>query len=104
MSEVMSECDSLCQILVEVQRSGDRPCNLGNLEGMCQSGTEVVTLRRQKHLCLMHQPAKCLGMNDAVAIALKLGADLTLCFRETSAFGFCALGRVLRKNLVLAFF
>src|SRR5262249_22702896 len=54
---------------------GDRPADLGHLQGVCQAGAVVVARLVDQHLRLVHQPAKGRGMHDAVAIALVKGPE-----------------------------
>jgi hypothetical protein len=41
---------------------------------MREASAEVIAIRRDKDLRLVHQPAKGLGVDDAVSIALELVA------------------------------
>ena len=53
MPQIMAHSDRLRQILVEPQRPGDGPGNLGNLKRVGQAGTVMVPLRRQENLGLV---------------------------------------------------
>lgn len=72
----MSEGNCLSQILIQSQRAGDGSGNLGNLKHVGQSCAIVVTTRSEKDLGFLLQAPECLAVDDAVAVALKAGADI----------------------------
>src|SRR5512134_456299 len=59
----------------------------------------MIALRGEEHLCLVFQAAERLGVDDAIAIALKCGADAVFSLRSHSALAVGALGRNRRQNL-----
>ena len=64
--------------IIEIYKSiCNNSCNLSNLKCMSHSGSEMFILRGKEHLCLMHKPAKSLGMYYPVSVPLKLGSVLT---------------------------
>ena len=66
----------LGQILVKPKGARDDPRDLRNLQGVRQTCAIMVACRCHKNLCLVHQAAEGLGMNDAVAVSLKFGSNL----------------------------
>ena len=100
MPKIVTQGNCLSQILVQVQRPGDGPCNLGHLQSVGQSGPVVVTLGREKDLILVLQAAERLGMDNPVPIPLEFGAEITrLLFGlpTLALFCLCRLGCQLRK-------
>ena len=77
MPQIMSQSNGLRQLLVEPQRFGNRPGNLGNLQGMGQSCPVMIPHRGQKHLGFMLQAAKCLTMQNPIPIPLISRTDIT---------------------------
>ena len=71
MAEVVRERQRLRKILVEPERAGDRAGDLRHLERMGQARAEMVALVVDEDLRLVLQPAKGVGMDDAVAVALE---------------------------------
>ena len=45
MSQIVSQSDRFCQILVERQPPGDRPGNLRHIHGVSQTGPKMISLR-----------------------------------------------------------
>ena len=82
MTEIVAETDRLDEVLVEEERPADSAGNLGHLEGVGEAGPVVVTGGSDKDLGLVHQPAKTLGVEDTVAVALERGAQVALWFRR----------------------
>ena len=91
VTQIMGQRDRLHQVFVQSQRTRHGPTQLGHLQRMRHAGTEQVALVIQKHLGLVDQAAKGAGMDDAVAVALELGAGGRGALRITSA---TAVGRV----------
>ena len=58
----------------------DRAGDLGHLERVGQAGAVVVAGGGDKDLGLVHQPAEALGVEDAIAVALKRGPQVALWF------------------------
>ena len=83
MAEVVAEPDRLDEVLVEPQRARHAAGDAGRLERVGQARAVVVAFGGDEDLGLVHEPAEGLGVNDAVAVALKgraetawrLGAD-----------------------------
>ena len=76
MTQVMAQGNSLSQIFIQRQGPGDGSCDPGNLNGVGHAGAVMVTLRPQKHLGFVHQPAKRLAVNNSVRIPLIAGAHI----------------------------
>ena len=73
VTDVVAQADRLGEGLVEAEAVGDRPTDLGDLEGVGQSGDVVVTLRVHEDLRLVLQAPECLGVEDPVTVALEGG-------------------------------
>jgi hypothetical protein len=83
--EIMRQRHRLDKILVEVQRSGNAAPYLGDLKTVCQTRTEKITLMIDEDLRLVFETTKRGGMNDTVAVALKLAAQRRPVFGKTPA-------------------
>jgi len=75
MTQVVSQGDGLCQILIETERFGDRSCNLRNLKGMRQSGPVMIAHWNEKDLGFMFQSPEGLGMNNSISVVLEGGSE-----------------------------
>ena len=60
------------QIHVQAELGGDGAGDLSDFNGVGEAIAEVVGITAGEDLGLGFQPAKCAGMDDAVAIALKI--------------------------------
>ena len=80
MAQVMAHGTGFCQVLVQIQRPCHGPGDPGHLQGVGHTGAVVVAFRLQKHLGLMHQPAKGLTMYDPVGIPLVAGPHIVFHF------------------------
>ena len=76
VSEVVAEGDGFGEVFVEVQGARDGAGNLADFEGVGQAGNIVVAEGRDEYLGLVLEAAECLAVEDAVAVALVLGADV----------------------------
>ena len=79
--------------------AGNRTGNLGNLQSMSQTGAVMVAFRRQKHLCLVFEPAEGLTMDNSVTVPLKGCTQFALLFRLFAAFGVCRKHCIRRHGL-----
>lgn len=77
VTEVMTESDSLSEILIQAQTAGNSTCYLSHLEGMCQTGAVVVADRREEDLSLSFKSAEGVTVEDTIAVALEIGAVRT---------------------------
>ena len=84
VTEVMSKPDRLDKVLVKVERSADGAGNLHHLESVREASAVVVSSGRDKDLGFVHQATKTLGVEDAVAVALKCGSQIGLRVRSGS--------------------
>ena len=76
VSEVVPERRRLGQVFVELKCARDDPRDLRDLQRVRHTRAVMLIRREQKDLRLVHQPPERLGMQDTVAVALKLGAVL----------------------------
>ena len=72
VSQIVAKGYGLCQRLIEPQRPGYGPGNLGYLQRMSKPGSVVIPLRIQKYLGLVLHPAECLAVEDPIPIPLIL--------------------------------
>ena len=77
VAEVVPEADGLGEILVELERAGDRAREPRDLERVRQARAVMVALRAQEHLRLVFQAAERFRVRDAVDVALEARAHLT---------------------------
>ena len=96
----MAQANGFRQVLVQVQRPGDGPRNLGNLKGVGEPGNEVVAQGSSEHLGLVLEPAEGLGVDDAVAVALVLGSNGGGVFGDAAPPALTGPGGVGRKRLL----
>ena len=104
MSQIVSQRDGFSQILVQPQRSGNRPGDPADLQGVGHSGPVMVSFRAQEHLGFMLQPAKRFGMNDPIRISLKTSTDLAWFFRPFPSPAVGSKSRLWRENDSFQFF
>ena len=71
MSKVVAEGDCLGKVFVEAQRPSDGARDLHHLQCVRQTGAEVVAVRGDEDLRLMHQAAEGLGVDNSVAVSLE---------------------------------
>ena len=74
MPQVMRQRNRFHQVLVQPQRTCDRSSQLRDFQRVGHPGAEQVPFMVEEHLRLVDQPAERGGMDDAVAVALELGA------------------------------
>ena len=104
MSEVMSERDRVGQRLVKPECARDSPRDLGYLKRVREARPVVVALRCQENLRLARKPPERLGMDDAIPVALKAGADVALLLGHITPERAVTESRVRAQDLVLLFF
>ncbi len=75
VTEVVPQPDRLDQVLVQPERAADGAGNLGDFEGVRQASPVVVAGGSDEDLGLVHESPETLGVDDAVAVALKRGSD-----------------------------
>jgi hypothetical protein len=74
VAQVVGQADGLGELLIEGESPRDRPGNLGDLQAMGEPGSVEVSLVVHKDLGLVEQLSKGGGVNDAIAVSLKLRA------------------------------
>ena len=74
VAEVVRERERLGEILVEAEGSREGPGDLPDLDRMGQAGAEMVALVVDEDLGLVVEAAEGGRVDDAVAVALELGA------------------------------
>jgi hypothetical protein len=75
VAEIVAEGNRLRQVFVEAESSGYGTGYLHHLQGVREACPEVIAIRGDENLSLMHEPAEGLGVNDAVPVALEVVAD-----------------------------
>src|SRR5215210_2692125 len=81
VTEIVAETDRLNEVLVEEERPANSTSYLGDLEGVGEAGSIVVAGGSDEDLGLVHQSAKTLRVEDAVAVALERGSQVTRWFQ-----------------------
>jgi hypothetical protein len=71
VAEIVAEPDRLGQVLVQPQRPRHRAGDPAGLERVGEPGPVVIALGGDEDLGLVLEPAEGLGVDDAVAVALK---------------------------------
>ena len=72
----MSQCDGLRKVLVKPQAAGQGPGHLGYLQRMRKARAIVVAHGGKKYLRLVFEAPKTFAVDDAVAVALKIRAQI----------------------------
>jgi hypothetical protein len=99
MAKVVPQAQRLGQILVEVQRPGHRPTDLGHFQRMSKPDAEMIAIGRDKHLRFVPQSPESDRMYDPVPVPLESiprAARSPVVFREGPA---ARLGRLRGKGL-----
>ena len=74
VAKIMRQRQRLGEIVVKAQRTRQGAGDLADFNRMRQAGAVMVALVGHEHLAFVGQPAKRGGMDDAIAVALKLAA------------------------------
>jgi hypothetical protein len=98
MADVVNQGKRLDQVLIEMQRSGDRPRNLCNFDGMRQPVAEVIGEPLRENLCFVFKPPKRPRVNDAVTVALEIITVRMWFFREPTPSRLFNVNGVRRKR------
>jgi hypothetical protein len=72
--EIVTQANGLGEVFVHSQCSGQGPPDLGHLQGVGQARAVIVTLRHDKDLGLVLEPAEGCGVDNPVPVALEGGA------------------------------
>jgi hypothetical protein len=99
VAEIVAEGDRLREVFVETERAGYGTGYLHHLQGVREACPEVVAVRGDEDLGLVHEPAEGLGVDNAVPVALEVVADVVgrLRPRASRAVLHGPCGRVLPK-------
>jgi hypothetical protein len=100
--EIVPERDRLRQFFVQAQYLRDAARDLRDLERVREACAVVIAGWRKKDLRLVLQTSEGLAGDDAIAIALKCGADGVFLLGPEAAAGIAALRRLRGQNLVFA--
>ena len=76
VADIVAQRRRLHEVLVEPERPRERTGDLRHLQGVRQPRNEVIADGRDKHLGLVLEAAKRVGVDDAIAVALELGAQV----------------------------
>ena len=74
VAQVVGQRNRLHQVLVQAQVAGDRTGDLRDFDAVGQAGAEQIAFVIDEHLGLVFQAPESGRMDNAVAIALELGA------------------------------
>src|SRR6056297_583955 len=97
MPTVVRKPDRFSQRFIQPKRHRQCPPYLGDLEGVSHARNNVIALRINKDLGLVFQPAKRLGVEYPVAIALELCAQKVRSFLTTASAAVSRAGRERRE-------
>ena len=87
MAQVVGQGDGFSEVFVEAEDAGQGAGNLGDLDGVGQTGAVVVAFGVEKDLGLPFESTKGGTVEDAVAVALEAGAERVLRFGMLAAPG-----------------
>ncbi len=76
VTEVVTQCRRLDEILVETERAGDGARQLTDLEGVGEPGARMISHVRHEDLGLVLEPTKGPRVEDSVAITLEGEPDI----------------------------
>ena len=86
----MRQADRFGKIFIQAERFGNSSGNLWNFKGVREPCAVMVAGGRKKDLRFVFEPAKRFWMNNAVAIMLEGGSQITLFFRSKPALAVTA--------------
>src|SRR5262252_103809 len=101
VTEVVTKRNRFGQLLVQPEHLGDCARDLRHLQRVRQTGAIVIAGGREEYLRLVFEAAKCLAVNDPVAIALESRPDVVFPFGAKTSPGVGALGCLRREYLPL---
>jgi hypothetical protein len=81
VAEVMAQGYRFGKVLIKPQRPGYRPGNLCDFHSVSEPGAVMISLRDNKHLCLMFEAAVAFGVNNPVPVTLESSAHTAFLFR-----------------------
>ncbi|CDC73209.1 unknown [Candidatus Colimorpha enterica] len=103
VTEIMPQRNSLRKVLIQPQSPRNRPCDLTYLKRVGEPRPVMVSLRRKKDLCLVHQPPEGFRVNDPVPVALKLSAEVAFVYRIIASPRVLGEKSEFRKGIPLSF-
>jgi hypothetical protein len=98
VAKVMRERQCLGEIIVKAERTGNGAGDLADFDRMGQPGAVMIALMRHEDLGLMGEAPKGCGMEDPIAIALKIRAGRRDGLSETPAQALAWIGRISRTE------
>ena len=104
MAEVVGEGDGFGEVFVEIEGAGDVAGDASDFDGVGEAGAEMIAGAIEENLGLIFEAAEGAGMNDAIAVALVMGAPFGRVFLVAAAAGVGAELRVGREVATFAFF
>ena len=78
MSQVMAETDGFHQVLIETERPGHGPPDLGDLQGVGHARPVMVAHGRDIDLRLVFQPPESIAVQNPVPVPLEIHAERVL--------------------------
>jgi hypothetical protein len=94
VADVVDQREGFGKINVEAERSGDGAGDLRDFQGVSEAVTEVVGIAAGEDLRLGFEAAEGAGVNNAVAVTLKVVAVWMGGFGETASAGVFDVHRV----------
>src|SRR5580704_12021431 len=94
VSDVVNQAQCFSEIDVETKSSGDGARDLGNFEAVGEAVAEMVGIAARENLGLGFEAAEGAGVNDTIAVALKVVAVGMLRLREAASAGVLDVHRV----------
>lgn len=92
MAEISGEGDGLGEVFVEAEGATEGAGEGGDLDGMGEAGTDVVTGAVEWDLGFVFEATKSGAVNDAFAVSLEFGAKVVRFFGVFAAEAFAAFG------------
>src|SRR5580658_6277860 len=87
MAEVVHQRERLCQVYIEIERTGDGARDLCHLDGVREAVAEMVRIAAGEDLRLGFQAAKGAGVDDAIAVPLVIISIRMRRLREAASAG-----------------
>jgi len=71
MTKVMGKGNAFGKFRVEAESAGDGSCSARDLDCMGEASPDMITVRQEKHLRLVHQSPECCRVHNTIAILLE---------------------------------
>ena len=94
MAQSMRQTHRLCKVFIHAQSACKNPPDLRHFKTMREPGAIMIAFRSDKDLSFRFQPAKTHRMNNAITVALEIGAWASHFQRSECAAEFSAAMRV----------